>query len=230
MRDVVGMLHRVPYLSDLPEARLRAIAGSGTVRRFAAGATLFRESAPCAGAFVLLTGEVRLRKVGPAGREQIMAVLRPVAICNAVAVLDNGPNTATATAVGECLAWHVSRQGFQSVTRAYPELGLKLLPVLAARNRHLVAQYEDLSFRPVLGRVAHLLLDLSGNGRYPIDRQEHSVVEIAARTATVPEAVSRSLGSLKRRGLIACTRKRIAVLVPQALAALAHVDPPVIWA
>lgn len=224
MQDLVDVLRRIPHLRDVPQPELRAVAAAGSLRHFTGGKQLVREGEPCGGAFVLLSGAVHLRKLGHDGREQILMVLEPVVVFNSVAVLDGGPNTATAVAAPQCRVWHVTYDSFHAVMRHYPHLGLKLLPVLAAQNRYLVAQYEDLSFRPVLGRVARLLLELSGNGRWVIDRHEHSISEIAARTATVPEAVSRSLGSLKRGGVIDCTSKRIAVADPQTLAGLAHVD------
>lgn len=224
MRDTVDLLRQILYLRDLPEAELEAVASAGSVRRYDTGESIFREDEPCSGVFVLLHGAVHLCKNRPDGREQILAVMEPVAVFNAVAVLDGGPNVTTAVAAADCRAWRVTLDAFRAVMRTYPHLGLRLLPVLAARNRYLVAQYEDLSFRPVLARTAKLLLDLSDNGRRAIDRHEHSIHEMAARTATVPEAVSRSLGSLKRTGAITCSRTGIVVARPDTLAGLAHID------
>ena len=54
--------------------------------------------AVCAGMFVLLAGQVHLRKLGPQGQESILAVIEPVIMFNEVAVLDGGPNLTTAVA------------------------------------------------------------------------------------------------------------------------------------
>jgi CRP/FNR family transcriptional regulator len=175
--------------------------------------------------FVLLTGQVHLCKLGPQGQESILAVIEPVIMFNEVAVLDGGPNPATAIAIQDCITWNVSCTAFRDLMRRYPQVGLGLLPVLAARNRFLISQYEDLSFRSVLARTAKLLLDLSQYGRQTIQRREHTIYEMAARIATVPEAVSRSLKTFKKDGCIVSTRASITVRQPEALARAAQIGP-----
>ncbi len=225
LSDLVAQLRRVQHFRHLPEADLTAIITAGRVRRFAAGEMIFMEGESCAGMFVLLRGRVHLRKLGPQGQESIMAVIEPVIMFNEVAVLDGGPNLATAVAALDCLTWQVGCENFQALLNKYPQIGLGLLRVLARRNRFLVAQYADLSFRSVQARVAKLLLELSDGGRQPIDRRRHSNHEMAARVATVPEAFSRALNAFKRSGCITTTRTTITVGCIEELVALAELRP-----
>ncbi len=97
--------------------------------------------------------------------------------------------------------------------------------MLAARNRFLMTQCEDLSFRPVLARTAKFLLDVSHSGQQAIDRREHSIQEMSARIGTVPEVISRCLGIFKSKDLIIATRTAITVSRPEALAKLAQTEP-----
>ena len=220
--DLIAQLQQVEHFKRLPEADARAIVTAGRVRRFAAGETIFAEGAPCAGMFVLLTGQVHLRKLGPQGQESILAVIEPVIMFNEVAVLDGGPNLTTAAAAQDCMVWQIGCDSFQALLARYPMIGLGLLRVLARRNRFLVSQVEDLSFRTVQARAAKLLLDLSDCGAHPIDRRKHPNHELAARIATVPEAFSRALNTFKRTGCITSTRSAIAVHCIEDLAALAE--------
>jgi len=144
---------------------------------------------------------------------------------NEVAVLDGGANPATAIAVENSLAWRISYEAFQSLLERIPQVGLSLLRVLARRNREMIAHYEDLSFRPVLARTAKLLLDLSDNGRKTINRRGCSIEQMAARIATVPEAISRSLSVIKSSKAIIVSRTEISLLYPGKLAELAHIGP-----
>ena len=225
MLDLAQRLGRVRHFEGLPEADLQAIVAAGRLQHFAAGAIIFLQGDPTAGMHVLLEGLVHLCGISPEGRQQIMAVIEPVIMFNEVTVLDGGPNPLTAIAIRECVTWQVGYPAFQELMQRYPRVGLGLLPVLAARNRTLVAQYEDLSFRSVPARTAKLLLDLSHYGRDPIDRRRYSIEWMAARIATVPEAVSRALSACHRDRLIACTRRSIAVINPEGLARLAQVGP-----
>jgi CRP-like cAMP-binding protein len=224
--DLIAQLQRVEHFKRLPEADVRAIVTAGRVRRFAAGEIVFLEGAPCTGMFVLLAGRVQLRKLGPQGQESILAVVEPVIMFNEVAVLDGGPNLATAVAAQESSVWQIGCEGFQALLGRYPMIGLGLLRVLAKRNRALVAQYEDLSFRTVQARAAKLLLDLSDHGAQPIDRRKHPNHELAARIATVPEAFSRALNAFKRSGCITSTRAAITAHCIEDLAALAERSYP----
>ena len=220
--DLIAQLQRVEHFKRLPEVDVRAIVTAGRVRRFAAGETVFAEGASCAGMFVLLAGQVHLRKLGPQGQESILAVIEPVIMFNEVAVLDGGANLTTAVAAQDCTVWQIGCDSFQGLLARYPMIGLGLLRVLARRNRFLVLQVEDLSFRTVKARAAKLLLDLSDCGAQPIDRRKHPNHELAARIATVPEAFSRALNAFKRTGCITSTRSAIAVHCIEDLAALAE--------
>jgi CRP/FNR family cyclic AMP-dependent transcriptional regulator len=154
-----------------------------------------------------------------------MATLEPMAMFNEVPVLDAGLNPATAVTGADSIIWHSSLTHLSALLQRYPHIALGLLPILASRNRWLVSQYEDLSFRSVRARTAKLLLELSENGRVTIDRRQHPIHELATRTATVPEAISRSLGDLSRYGYIKCTRAVIRIDDRAELARLAQLNP-----
>lgn len=219
--QLTQQLGAVPHFRGLPAHDLQAIIAAGHLRSFPAGTRIFAEGHACAGMFVLLKGQVQLRVLGPQGQEHILAVIEPVIMFNEVAVLDGGPNVVTAVAIQESLTWQISHERFQVLLNTYPVVGLGLLRVLAARNRLLVARHEDVAFRSVLARTAKLLLDLSQQGQVIVDRRAHPNGELAARVATVPEALSRCLKTLQRDGHLHCTRALIQVLDPGALAALA---------
>lgn len=219
-RDLVERLGRVEHFRGLSHPDLEAILNAGRIQRASKGSILFLEGEPCAGMFVLLEGRVHLYRGISRGQENMVAIIEPVIMFNEVAALDGGPNPVTARAAQDCLLWRISSDSFQALLRRLPVVGLGLLRVLARRNRLLLEQYENLT-RPVLQRLARLLLDLSQAGHVPIDRRQYSLEELARRIATAPEVVSRMLNLLQAQGGIAYDRKRIAVLSPHKLTELA---------
>lgn len=222
---LVETLRSFHYFAHFAEEDLRVIVAGGQVRHFLAGETIFFEADPCAGMYVLVQGQVHVCKTGPEGQVNIMAVVTPVMLINEVVVLDGGPNPVTAVAVRDCQLWQISHNSFQGLLKRYPEMGLGLLGILAARNREMLTRYEDVSFRSVLARAAKLLLDLSRYGQQPINRHEHSITEMASRIACVPEAISRSLNTFKLQGLIKSSRTAILITRPAELARLAQIEP-----
>jgi CRP/FNR family transcriptional regulator len=225
LNSLVDKLRSVKHFSNLSQADLQAIVSAGKIRKSGMGETIFGEGEPCAGMFVLLQGKVHLCKFGPQGQINIMSIVQPVIMINEVAVLDGGPNPVTAIAVEDCLFWQIGHQAFQELVANVPQVGLSLLRILAARNRMMISQYEDLSFRSVVSRTAKLILDISQGEHTPINRRNCSVEQMARRVSTVPEAISRSLNVMKSRGLISVHRTQIIVLQPEQLARLAQLAP-----
>lgn len=221
--ELVQLLGKVSHFKRLPEDDLRSIVTAGHVKRFHKDSVIFFEGDPCAGLLVLLQGSVHLCKLSHGGQESILGVIDPVIMFNEVAVLDGGPNPVTAVAVQDCIIWSISHENFQGLMRRLPVLGLGLLRVLASRNRQLISRYEDLTCRTVIARAAKILLELSENGKKPVNRREHPNRILAARTATVPEPFSRAIRILQDEKVITCTRSFIIVENPDRLACLAHV-------
>jgi CRP/FNR family transcriptional regulator len=225
LEQLIASIRTVRHFKKLSLKDLHTIVTAGTIRRFKAGARIFTEGEPCAGMFVLIKGHVHLCKLGPQGQANIIAIIEPVIMFNEITVLDGGPNPATAVAVEDCLTWQIGHEAFQSLLEHIPQVGLSLLRVLAKRNREMLAQYEDLSFRSVVARTSKLLMDLSDCGRHPIDRHTCSIEEMASRIATVPEAISRSLNVIKSTGAIRVNRTEITIDSVDKLTELAQIGP-----
>ncbi len=226
-QNLAKLLGRVWHFRKLNLRDLQRIVSAGNMRRFRAGDTIFEETAAGSGMFVLFSGKVHLCKLGPTGQEQIISVIDPVIMFNELTAIDGGPNPFTAICVDNCLTWNINHDAFHDLVQRYPdpEIGLGLLRVLSARTRMLIGRCEDLSFRPVVARTAKLLLSLSHNGSIVINRRDHPIKDMSARIATVPEAISRSLKTLKQDELIEYTRAQITVLNVEALYDLALLSP-----
>jgi CRP/FNR family transcriptional regulator len=222
--SLIEKMKRIIHFQNLSESDLLTILQAGKFKRYSPGSTIFYESDPCFGLCVLLKGEVHLYKLGPEGQENIIAVINAVIMFNEVAAIDGEPNPVSAITHKSCLIWKTDYETFHLGLQKFPGLGVGLLPVLARRNRKLIAKYADLSFRPVRERVAILLLDLSSYGEDIIFRKEHSIQQMAAHTATVPVVISRTLGEFRDEGFIESNRDQIIIHRPKALASLALLD------
>ncbi len=221
---LIGRLRRVRHFQHLPFSAIREIVLSGNTRRYKVGEAIYREGDDCSGLFVLIRGEVHLYKSGLQGQEAIISEIHPVIMFNEVASLDGGPNPTTAIAAKDCFTWHIDQNAFGELVIKYPLVGTSLLRVLARRNRLLLSSFEDLFSRSVMARTARILLQLSRNGTQPIDRLTHTNLELAARAATVPEAISRTIQKFAADNLIERNRTEIQITDPDLLSTLAMID------
>jgi len=222
--SLVSRLAKVRHFGALPPTAIYEIVTAGQVLTFAAGTIIFHEGWECAGLYVLFNGCVHLRKPSHQGQVSIISVIEPVIMFNEVAALDGGDNPFSAIAEQKSITWCINHKRFQYLVEKFPVLGLSLLNVLARRNRTLIEKYEDLSARPVKARTAKLILDLSAYGSKPVNRILHTNQFMAASISSVPEAVSRSIKSLRESGVISCTRTQIFVCHIERLAKFAQVN------
>lgn len=210
-----GLLRAVPYFACLDGSDLAAVISVANRREYDQGQIIFLEGEPCAGLFAVESGHVKVFKVSPEGREQVLHVLGPGQTFNDVAVLDGGPNPASAAALEPTALWVVDRNSMLALLHQHPSLAVAVIENLATRARHLVSLVEDLSFRSVSARLARLLLQQASEGERSLELGRRHLMtqeEMAARLGTVREMVGRSLRSLEDEGLIRMERHRIVLL------------------
>ena len=226
--ELIQKVKLVSSFQNFTDSQIKEIIELGNISKYSVGEYLFVEGDPCSGMFVLLSGKVHLRKVGPQGQEAIMAVINPIIMFNEIAIIDGGPNPFSAIAIQDCAIWKITYENFHKILRKTPEIGIGLLNVFAKRNRVLISNFEDISFRSVAARTAKFLLDVSNFGTSVINRKDYSINDIAARLGTVPEAISRSINQFNKKGIIQSTRIEIRVTDPIALANEAQISPSLI--
>jgi CRP/FNR family transcriptional regulator len=222
---LLAHLGSVFNFSDVREPLLDEIANTGQVCQIPAKQILFQEGESASGMYVLLKGQVRLSKMGLQGIESIVHTIKPVVVFNEITAIDRKPNPITAIADRDCVIWKISSDRCYMLMENHPELCYCMMQIMAERNRVILASYEDLISRPVLARTAKLLLNLSQGGQQTINRYEHPNQRIAALASTVPEAVSRSIKTLKVNQVIECTRAQIKILSREGLTEYALVEP-----
>jgi len=191
MEKYIKLLSSVSHFNNLKPSDLLRIINSGHLKRYRKGTFIYQQGDPSA----------------------------PVIMFNELAAIDGEPNPATALAVKDCLTWNIDYESFEHLVKQYPDptVGLAMMRLLASRTRNLITLCGDLSFRSVLSRCVKLILELSNDGTKPIDRSEFPLSDLAARVATAPESISRSLSWLDKRGLISCDRNKISVQNAAAL-------------
>lgn len=217
------LLRRVPYFAGLPDDVLAALSAVAFERRYARGQIIFLEGEPCAGLYVVVEGEVKIFKLSPQGREQILHRTGPGGTFNDVAVLDGGPNPASVAALTDTTICVIARADIQRLAQAHPALAWALIESIARRTRQLVAMVEDLSLRSVKARLARLLLAEAQHwiGADEIDRSQMvTQAELAARLGTVREMIGRALRDLADDGLIVFDRHRIVIVDREGLTAV----------
>jgi len=180
-------------------AQLRAF---GTVHYANAGTVVATAGTRVTHVQVVSDGELELRARLDEGRAT-MAVVRAGGVIADIPLLLNAPMPfdAIASRDTECIA--LSRQRWTELLTGSPDLALRWMTSIARRldddRRRLVV----VSSKPLVGQVAFLLLDLveAGPAGEPLVKLSHTTMAhlLGARR----QSITRVVGGLKRRGLVA---------------------------
>jgi CRP/FNR family transcriptional regulator len=211
-----AILKKTPLFASLTSAELQALALRATRRRFQQGEQLFAEGDPCTGLFLVAAGKIRIFKLSPSGREQILAVEGPGSSFAELPVFDGGNYPAAASALEETEVLFISRKDFQNFCREHPDVALKVIAVVGARLRRLVGIIEELSFTTVRQRLISVIVRLAQTAGKPAKDGIHveltkSHQDLAAELGTVRELVSRNLGRLQAEGFLQVEGRKIVV-------------------
>jgi CRP-like cAMP-binding protein len=208
----LAALRAQPYFKALDDEAVEHLARALIERAYEKDQVIFLEGEPCQGLYIVREGSVRIYKLSPEGREQILSYIKPFDSFNEVAVFDGGPNPANVSAAEPTMLWVVPRAAIVDLIQKNPQVALAVIQNLGTRLRHLVGLVEDLSLRQVSARLAKLLLETATSDARALTQQE-----MAARLGTVREMIGRSLKQLEMRGLIETERGRIVILDREGL-------------
>jgi CRP-like cAMP-binding protein len=216
----------VDIFRGLAEADLAALAGALHRRRFAAGALVFAEGDRGETLHLITAGKVRVYLSGPKGYDLTVEILARDEVFGEMALLGTQPRSASVEALTAVETLVLYREDFHRYVRAYPDIAINIMAVLADRLRATTAYAADLVFDDLHGRLALMLVTLMERHGQP----RGEVVDIdlkltqddlAALLGTRRESISRVVGIYKTLGVISSSRQRITVLKPQVLRQMA---------
>lgn len=166
-------------------------------------------------------GRVKVFKLSPIGKEQILNIFEQGDNFAEVAALDGQPFPASAAALERVELIFFPRQVFLALLRQDPDIAINMLISLSQHSRHLVSIIEDLSFKDVPQRLAAYLLNLCDvSSQKSSDRSklinfvtlDLTKTQLAAALGTIPATLSRAFYRLSSEGIIAVNGSQIEVL------------------
>lgn len=210
------ILRKTPMFAGLTETEMRALRPRVSHQHFRRGELLFNEGETCQGLFLVASGKIRIFKLSPAGREQVLSIEAPGSSFAELPVFDGGNYPASASALDDAEVLFISRKDFQNFCREHPDVALRVIAVVGSRLRRLVGIIEDLSFTTVRQRLIALLLRLAQtDGKSTKQGVQVELTkshqDLAAELGTVRELVSRNLSRLQAEGFLEVDGRNIVV-------------------
>jgi CRP/FNR family transcriptional regulator/CRP/FNR family cyclic AMP-dependent transcriptional regulator len=208
----LSALQAIDLFSMLPEADLRAVAGSLVERAYPAGSTIVHADDPAGGHFFIVAdGEAAVMVETAEGKETVLATLQPGDFFGEMSLLDEAPRAATVRAVRAARLFLLRRDDFRRHVAEYPRMALALLVEMNRRLRQSNRKVAGLSYRSMQARVASALVGLmeekgvrrmEEGGMRVVIRERPTQKFLAEMAGTTRESVSRTLAAWERQGLL----------------------------
>jgi len=219
-------LRRCPLFAGLKEEDLKRIRGIASLKQVEKKGILFSDGEEARGFYVILSGRVKLFKVSPEGKEQILHIVSaPDAFAEAALFLE-GTYPAFAEAMTDCQLLFFRKNDFIQLIEKNPQLSINMIVTLSHFLKRFASLIEELSLKEVSSRIAKYLVDLSlklsKEGKSPKEVElDLSKTQLALKLGTISETLSRTLAKMKAKKIIDVKKNRIVILNREALEELA---------
>jgi len=201
----------LPFLEKADGQLVRSFRGEAYLAKLPADRDIYLQGDIVDNIALLLSGSVRVFKIGDTGREITLYRVEPGECCilTASCMLSGRPFPANAMVETDLDAIVIPGLRVSEWMQQHASWRHYLWDLLAARLGDVISLVEEVSFRRMDQRLADFLAEhLPANG----DPLQATHQQIAADLGTSREVVSRILKDFEQRGLLDLGRGRISIL------------------
>ena len=219
--NIENFLKKVFLFSELTEPELKSIAVVASTRRLKKNEMLFDEYDEADSFFIVAHGRVKIFKISEEGIEYVLHVHGAGELVAEAAIFNEKRFPASCEAIEDSLVVYIPRASFVDLILKKPKMSLKFMSAYSRRLREFVKQVDDLSNTDIKQRLIKYILDnVDKNSKRPVCVLSVSKKNLSSILGTIPETLSRALGSLKKQGYIDTKGKEIIIKNIKALEAV----------
>ncbi|MBN2545791.1 MAG: Crp/Fnr family transcriptional regulator [Spirochaetes bacterium] len=181
---------------------------------FNKGDIIFCEYEPGNSFYFLMEGKVKITKI-LSDREKILDILEPGEIFGEMAIIDEGPRSATIVAIDDVKALEFNKANFEILMKSKPELAIKLLKIFANRIYDQKRRLKILTLPSPETKIADVFVMLAENKNTDLTEAKEDTFEIT------PEQVANWCGMdiAKCKSILAnfVKQNRITIIPPNKI-------------
>jgi CRP-like cAMP-binding protein len=216
---------RPPLFSGVPLSDYRKICAASRVKEFARGEMLYAERDSVDVVLLLISGLVKISKIGPSGAEVIIRFGAPGDVLGVLGLLSTGRHLTMAQAFRNCRALAWNTRDFKTLVEHFPVLQQNMIRILSGDLLELEERFREVATQRVAPRVARQLLRLgeqigrpvAGNGDVEIGLSRE---DLGQMTGTTLYSVSRLLSAWEACGWVTPHREGVTIRDAHALRAI----------
>ncbi|MBI5376305.1 MAG: Crp/Fnr family transcriptional regulator [Candidatus Schekmanbacteria bacterium] len=209
-------LKQIKLFSDLSDEELKTMEAMTRMESVRKRQIVYIPGEPGNSVYILKEGRIKISRLMEDGRELTLVILEPGEIFEEIDALENTSRDTMASAMDDSNICVIRKEDFEKFLRTKPDIPIKLTKLIGLRLKRIENRIENLLYKDVPSRLAHILLDLSNEAGH-IDnmgirlkaRLTHQ--ELANLIASTRETVSLTLREFRDKGLIEFNRKEIII-------------------
>lgn len=219
----IAELATIDIFAGLDAAAQVQCARSAVRRPLSKGESIFHQGDYPTRFHALLCGWVRILQAGSDGGLSVVRFAGPGEVFGSFALFTDSGYPADAIAAAEAVELSWSETQLRQLIDQYPRIAMNLVTVAARRLADLQERVREISTQRAEQRVANALLRLAHKGG---EQRKDGCIEmlmplvrrdIAAMSATTLHTASRTMSAWQRRGIVASSGQRIAIVKPSEL-------------
>jgi CRP/FNR family cyclic AMP-dependent transcriptional regulator len=219
----IDVLGRTSLFGGLPPELLESLAAACVQRVYPRDQYLWYQGDPGDRLVVVAAGLVKVVVHSEAGDQIVLAALGPPEVLGELALIDEGPRSASVIAAAETTVLMIQRSVLLRLMRQDTALLEAMLRSIGALLRRLTEQTADLVFLDLGGRMAKLLLRLADEHGRRVDGStvlhlRLNQTDLAQMVGASRPAVNRILQSFAGRGFVTLDGHAIVIHDSTALA------------
>jgi len=218
------MLSIEPLDNRIPPELMKLFEAVGERRELRKGAVIYEEGFPCPLVPLILSGSVRVFKMGETGREITLYRVEAGELCvlssTCALAAQSAKLPALAMAESDVEMLAIPVHVFRKMLEERPQIHALLNQMLTGRLAEMMMVVDEVAFGRLDLRLAERML--RGTGGDQGDSLQCTHQELAMELGSAREVISRVLKDYERRGVIKLGRGRITVVDRDGLQTLAE--------
>lgn len=218
-------VHDFRLFSELSEEELTRLDYDLTCASYPKGCVIYKEGSRLSGFYCILSGIVKIYKIGTNGREQIIRVAKKGDIIGYRSLLSQEVACSATKVVDEAVLYHVPYATLLFLIQRNWKFSKRMLQLICVELKASNDYIINLAQKSLRERLAEMLLLLKAD--FELDNQNTlqiflKRIELADIVGAAPESVIRALSELRHDKLIEIKGKRITFLNIPALQRVAN--------
>ncbi len=213
---MLEILKRTKLFAGFDKNSLTELETAISIKNVIKNEIIFYEKDAAQAFFVIDSGKVKVFKMSPEGKEQILMIASDGDSFAEAAMFAGERYPASAEALTDTKLLVINRDRFVSILERNPNIAMNLIARLSELLHKLNRLVEELSLTDITTRLAHYLLneieklDDTTEPQTLILQEKKST--LASQLGTIPETLSRSFAKLTKEKVISVDGAKIEIL------------------